>query len=185
MQQLARSSQANAGPSWICPRSRVKLQAKLLSAIVNGGKDGQPYCGAPRCNSVWYRYTRSTSQPFQNLRPLFRAAGILIAILAVGSTSYVYVPNGFSAHLFRIYGGGPLPEGRIVAADEENGPQARILPPGFHLAPLINVLYSVDTQRPEVEFRRAKSDCSPRKTGRFCAPGRLMPIHSRKNGPAQ
>lgn len=114
-------------------------------------------------------------QPFQNLRPLFRAAGILIAILAVGSTSYVYVPNGFSAHLFRIYGGGPLPEGRIVAADEQNGPQARILPPGFHLAPLINVLYSVDTQRPEVEIPQGKvglltaKDGSPLRAGQAYA----------------
>jgi hypothetical protein len=81
-----------------------------------------------------------------------RALGIILVVLAVASTSYVYVPDGRSAHLFRIYGEGSLPQGHIVAAEGENGPQARILPPGFHIEPLINVLYSVDTEQPEVEI---------------------------------
>jgi hypothetical protein len=85
-------------------------------------------------------------------RGIVRAAGVFIIFFAVASTSYVHVPNGYSAHLFRIYAGGSLPEGRIVAANGENGPQARILPPGLHIEPLINVMYSVDTDRPEVSI---------------------------------
>src|SRR5262249_451317 len=83
-------------------------------------------------------------------RGVVSAAGVVIIFFAIASTSYVHVPDGYSAHLFRIYAGGSLPEGRIVAANGENGPQARILPPGLHIEPLINVMYSVDIQRPEV-----------------------------------
>jgi hypothetical protein len=85
-------------------------------------------------------------------RRALRAAGVFIIALALVSTSFVHVPNGYSAHLFRIYAGGSLPEGRIVAANGENGPQARILPPGLHIEPLINIMYSIDTDRPEVSI---------------------------------
>jgi uncharacterized membrane protein YqiK len=97
--------------------------------------------------------------------PAVRIAGILIIIFAVASTSYVHVPDGYSAHLFRIYGGGSLPEGRIVAANGENGPQARILPPGFHIEPLINVLYSVDIGRAEVAIPQGKVGVLTAKDG--------------------
>ena len=97
--------------------------------------------------------------------PTLRLLGILVIIFAVASTSYVHVPDGYSAHLFRIYGGGSLPEGRIVAANGENGPQARILPPGFHIEPLINVLYSVDTGRPEVAIPQGKVGLLTAKDG--------------------
>jgi hypothetical protein len=97
--------------------------------------------------------------------PTLRILGMLFIIFAVASTSYVHVPDGYSAHLFRIYGGGSLPEGRIVAANGENGPQARILPPGFHIEPLINVLYSVDTGRPEVAIPQGKVGLLTAKDG--------------------
>jgi hypothetical protein len=97
--------------------------------------------------------------------PTLRLLGILVIIFAVASTSYVHVPDGYSAHLFRIYGGGSLPEGRIVAANGENGPQARILPPGLHIEPLINMLYSVDTGRPEVAIPQGKVGLLTAKDG--------------------
>src|SRR5215216_197576 len=61
-----------------------------------------------------------------------RAVGVLAILFAVASTSFVFVPDGHVGHLFRIYGGGPLTGGRIVAAHGENGPQAEIYTPGFH-----------------------------------------------------
>jgi hypothetical protein len=85
-----------------------------------------------------------------------RAFGLLIILFALASTSFVYVPDGYSAHLFRVYLGRSLPAGKIVATEGENGPQARLLAPGFHVEPLINVLYTVDTSRPEVEVPQGK-----------------------------
>ena len=82
--------------------------------------------------------------------------GALVILFALASTSFVYVPDGYSAHLFRIYLGRALPPGKIVAADGENGPQARILAPGLHIEPLVNVLYDVDTSRPELEVPQGK-----------------------------
>ena len=43
-------------------------------------------------------------------RVLVRAVGVLIVIFAIASTSYVHVPDGYSAHLFRVYAGGSLPQ---------------------------------------------------------------------------
>ena len=82
--------------------------------------------------------------------------GVLVILFALASTSFVYVPDGHSAHLFRVYMGRSLPPGKIVAASGENGPQARILAPGLHIEPLINVLYDVDTSRPELEVPQGK-----------------------------
>lgn len=82
--------------------------------------------------------------------------GALVILFALASTSFVYVPDGYSAHLFRVYMGRSLPPGKIVAASGENGPQARILAPGLHIEPLINVLYNVDTSRPELEVPQGK-----------------------------
>jgi hypothetical protein len=85
-----------------------------------------------------------------------RLLGAFIILFALASTSFVYVPDGYSAHLFRVYLGRALPPGKIVATAGENGPQARLLAPGFHVEPLINVLYTVDTSRPETEVPQGK-----------------------------
>ena len=94
-----------------------------------------------------------------------RVAGIVIIVFAFASTSWVHVPDGYSAHLFRVYAGGSLPEGRIVAANGENGPQARILPPGLHIEPLINVMYTVDTAQAEVAIPQGKVGLLTAKDG--------------------
>jgi len=78
-----------------------------------------------------------------------RVAGAFIILLALLSTSYVHVPDGHLGQLFRVYGGGSLPPGRIVAVNGEKGPQARIITPGFHFEPLVNVLYDVSTEQTE------------------------------------
>ena len=62
-----------------------------------------------------------------------RVIGALFLFFGVLSTSFVHVPDGYLGQLFRVYGGGSLTEGRIVAVHGENGPQADLharLPPG-------------------------------------------------------
>src|SRR5262249_34950837 len=73
-----------------------------------------------------------------------RGIGLVVILLAIASTSYIHVGDGHLAQLFRIYGGGSLTGGRIVAINGENGPQGHIVRPGFHPAFLINILYDVD-----------------------------------------
>src|SRR5215467_15980630 len=97
-----------------------------------------------------------TLLPQQARSPLadasLRIIGVLGMLFAIASTSFVRVPDGHLGQLFRVYGGGSLPEGRIVAANGENGPQAEILTPGFHFRLLVNVLYTVDTAKEEVSI---------------------------------
>src|ERR1700719_1734332 len=85
-----------------------------------------------------------------------RAIGIIIILFAFASTSFVFVPDGHLGHLFRVYGGGPLTDGRIVAANGENGQQAEVFTPGFHARALLNVIYTVDTTQQEVLIRQGK-----------------------------
>src|ERR1700676_994503 len=78
-----------------------------------------------------------------------RILGIVIILFVIASTSFVTVPDGHVGKLFRVYAGGSLPAGRIVAVGGENGPQARILTPGFHFEPIINILNDVNTDDTE------------------------------------
>jgi hypothetical protein len=95
----------------------------------------------------------------------FPVLGVLVILFALASTSFVYVPDGYSAHLFRVYTGRSLPAHKIVAAEGENGPQARLLAPGFHFEPLLNVLYTVDTSQPELEVPQNKVGILTAKDG--------------------
>ena len=105
---------------------------------------------------------------------LVRAVGALFVILAVVSTSFVHVPDGHLGQLFRIYGGGSLTDGRIIAVHGENGPQARTLTPGFHPWLLINVIYAVDTSREEVNITRGKVGILTAKDGRALRAGQAF-----------
>ncbi len=78
-----------------------------------------------------------------------RVVGVVIVVLSIASTSYVYVPGGRYAQLEKIYLGSPLAADKIIAINGEKGKQAEILPPGFHFRPLINVIFSVDTSKAE------------------------------------
>lgn len=83
---------------------------------------------------------------------IIRGLGVAVIVFSVVSTSFLVVGDGHLAQLFRVYGGGHLPVGSIVAVNGENGPQARVLAPGFHFEWLINVLYDVDTKHEEVSL---------------------------------
>ena len=77
------------------------------------------------------------------MRTGVRAAGILLALLSLSATSFVLVGQDQAAHLSKIYFGGNLKDGAIIAVSGEKGPQAEILPPGFHFIPLLRVIYDV------------------------------------------
>ncbi len=94
-----------------------------------------------------------------------RLIGAVAIIVSIASTSFVHVPDGNLGQLFRVYGGGPLTEGRIVAVRGENGPQAKILTPGFHLWLLVNVLYEVDITKSEVNIPKGRVGLLTAKDG--------------------
>ena len=67
-----------------------------------------------------------------------------IGVFLVGTTSFVIIEQDNIGHLKRIYFASDMPPGQIIAFDGQKGPQAKILGPGFHLIPLVNVLYEVE-----------------------------------------
>jgi hypothetical protein len=103
-----------------------------------------------------------------------RALGVLVILFSIGLTSFVYVPDGHLGQLFRVYGGSSLREGKIVAANGENGPQAEILTPGFHFWPLLNILYNVDTNHEEVFIPSGKVGVLVARDGVSLRPGQAF-----------
>jgi hypothetical protein len=105
---------------------------------------------------------------------LVRGLGVLIVLFSAVSTSFVNVPDGHLGQLFRVYGGTSLREGKIVAANGENGPQAEILTPGFHFWWLVNVIYSVDTSLTEVSIPADKVGVLIARDGAPLRPGQAF-----------
>lgn len=103
-----------------------------------------------------------------------RLVGALVILFAVASTSFVHVPDGYLGQLFRVYGGSSLTEGKILAIKGENGPQAKILTPGFHLWLLVNVLYNVDTSKPDINIPKGKVGLLTAKDGASLRPGQAF-----------
>ena len=64
-----------------------------------------------------------------------RAIGIIIILFAFASTSFVFVPDGHLGHLFRVYGGGSLTEGRMSPRTAKMARKPRSLPRGSISAP--------------------------------------------------
>ena len=80
-------------------------------------------------------------------RHIVRAFGVLLVLVAVASTSFVFVSEDETGHKHKIYLGGDLTEGRIIAVNGEKGPQAAIMPPGFQFEPLLNILNDVTVKK--------------------------------------
>jgi len=74
--------------------------------------------------------------------PLVLAA-LLVLVAWVSLMSFVHVGKDETGQLVRIYLGDDLEKGAIIAINDEKGPQAKILPPGFHFQPFLRVLYDV------------------------------------------
>lgn len=69
---------------------------------------------------------------------------LIVGLAFLASTSLVNIGSDSVGHLNRIYAVSDLPAGRIIALPGQKGPQARILGPGFHMIPFVNVLYKVE-----------------------------------------
>ncbi len=109
--------------------------------------------------------------------PFKVAGGILaLAVILVSFTlsSFRNVGENQIGVVIRTVGGGPLPPGKIIATEGEMGPQADILPPGWHpwLWPFI---YEIDTEY-VIEIEEGKialltaSDGLPLPAGEIYAP---------------
>lgn len=107
-----------------------------------------------------------------------RTAGLVAAlvVLAMGLllSSVRYVPSDQLGVISKNAFGPKLPPGKIIATSGEMGPQARILPPGWHVG-LWPVIFDVDTfpvtiiQAGEVGLLKA-SDGKPLPEGQIYAP---------------
>ncbi|MDH3690135.1 MAG: hypothetical protein OEU36_11725 [Gammaproteobacteria bacterium] len=68
----------------------------------------------------------------------------IATIGASAFSSIVTIGQEEIGHLKRIYLGDDMKPGQIIAFDDQKGPQARILGPGFHFIPFVNVLFQVE-----------------------------------------
>ena len=69
--------------------------------------------------------------------------GFMAAVLIAASSSFVYVEKDQTGHLDKVFGTKSLKEGHILAVNGEMGPQADVLPPGFHVRFLLRIFYNV------------------------------------------
>jgi hypothetical protein len=76
--------------------------------------------------------------------------GVLVGLALLAASSFVVVDANSVGHLKRIYAFEDMEPGQIIATDGQKGPQARILGPGFHLIPLVRVLYDFE-EAPVIE----------------------------------
>lgn len=108
----------------------------------------------------------------------------LVALFLIFSTSYVIIDAERVGHLNRIYLGRSMPPGQIIAFDGEKGPQAEILPPGFHFRFLLNVLFDVE-ELPMIEIPEGKYGYLVARDGLPLRPGQYLadawPVDKFKN----
>lgn len=108
------------------------------------------------------------------LRSVIRYGSILVAMFLVFATSYIIIDAESIGHLKRIYIGKSMPPGQIIAFEGYKGPQAKLLPPGFHFSLFLNVLYDVENF-PIIEVPEGKygyivaKDGVPLKQGQYMA----------------
>ncbi len=70
--------------------------------------------------------------------------GVIVGAALLASSSFVFVDANSVGHLKRIYAFENMQPGQIIALEGQKGPQARILGPGFHVIPLVRVLYDFE-----------------------------------------
>ena len=102
---------------------------------------------------------------------LSRVSGAVFSLLGLfllTASSFVFIDGDRVGHLNRIYAFEELPEGRIIALDGQKGKQARILGSGFHLIPLVRVLYDVEECQVIIVPDTAITGRSPRSTASPC-----------------
>lgn len=138
------------------------ILAFLIPKIV---KDKVVYSGTSREATVslaWIRWLAS-------------GACAVAAFVCFLMTSCLVIDSDSVGHLKRIYMGSEMPQGRIIAAPNEKGPQAKILPPGFHLIPFVAVTHDIE-ELPILEIKQGTygyvvaKDGNAMPDGQFIAP---------------
>jgi len=99
---------------------------------------------APRFLKDQEETNSSYGKSYAPIRWIIRGVCGTIAVVCFLMTSCIIIDSDSVGHLKRIYFGGEMPPGRIIADTNEKGPQARILPPGFHLIPFIRVTHDIE-----------------------------------------
>ena len=84
------------------------------------------------------------AKKFAWLRWTIRGACLSLAFILFLSTSCLIIDSDSVGQLKRVYFGKEMPQGRIIADENEKGPQAKILAPGFHLSPFIRVTHDIE-----------------------------------------
>lgn len=103
-----------------------------------------------------------------------RLLGVIVILSTVVSTSVIWVPDGNLGTIFRVYGGNSLAPGKIVATDGENGPQARVLPPGFRFELLMHVFNKVDVTQPQTIIPEGSVGILNARDGQPLRPGQAF-----------
>ncbi len=96
-----------------------------------------------------------------------------VALFLFASTSFVIIDQDKIGHMKRIFLASDMPSGQIIAFDGQKGPQARLLGPGFHLIPLVNVLYEVE-QFPVVRIPKGTYGFLTARGGAPLGPGEFI-----------
>jgi len=78
-----------------------------------------------------------------SVRYTVRILCFAVAALVAASSSFVYVEKDQTGHLDKTVGLKSLKDGHILAINGEMGPQADVLPPGFHVRFLLRIFYNV------------------------------------------
>jgi hypothetical protein len=128
---------------------------------------------APRFIKDTVNHNGDVITSMASLRWGIRIACTGIVIICFLMTSCLVVDTDSVGHLKRIYMGSEMPQGRIIAAPNEKGPQARILAPGFHLIPFVRVFFDVE-EKPVLEIEQGKYGFLVAKDGNSMPPGQFI-----------
>ena len=113
----------------------------------------------------------------RSVRTAWLSAGSWIAFAAAvvlaASSSFVIIDQDAVGHLKRVLWGANMKPGQIIAFDGEKGPQAEVLGPGFHVIPLVRLLYQVE-QLPVVEVPQGRYGLLTARDGAPLEPDAFM-----------
>lgn len=121
-----------------------------------------------------------TGNPADKLREIFDGlpmgmALIAVALLIMVVNSSVWVNEGNIGLMEQVYFGDPMPEGQVIALEDQKGPKADILMPGYHFIPYIHTVYNISYKKmleiPEgkVAFLVARDGARELRDGQYLA----------------
>ena len=119
------------------------------------------------------RYGNLVEKSFAFIKWIIRGSCIALALICFLMTSCLVIDSDKVGHLKRIYFGDEMPQGRIIAAPNQKGPQAKILAPGFHLIPFIAVTHDIE-ELSIVSIDQGQYGFLVAKDGRSMPPGQFI-----------